>query len=128
MLLLITILCFVIGGPFVDHMLQFEAIPDILLTVVFIFAIYAISLEKKNIYIGLSLATPMFLSVWSSRWYKSIELFAIGELFGALFAGFVIWLLVKFIFQEKEPFRLNAPSISLVHQLYVVIVPTSAGS
>ena len=102
MLLLITILGFIIGGPFVDELFRLEFIPDIFLTTVFIFAIYAISLEKKYIYIGLLLAAPMFISIWISHLFKSLELFALGELFGALFAGFVISLLVKFIFQEKE--------------------------
>jgi hypothetical protein len=101
-LLLITILCFIIGGPFVDDIFHFGIIPDIFLTIVFIFGIYAISLEKKNIYIGLFLAAPMFFAIWSSHLFKSLELFAIGELFGAFFVGFVISLLVKFIFNEKE--------------------------
>jgi len=101
-LLLITILCFIIGGPFVDEILHFEFISDIFLTIIFIFAIYAISLEKKNIYIGLLLAAPMFISIWISHLVKSLDLFAIGELFGALFAGFVVSLLIKFIFHEKE--------------------------
>jgi len=100
--LLLTILCFIIGGPFVDEIFQLEFIPDILLTIVFIFAIYAISLKKKYIYIGLLLAAPMLLSIWISHLVKSLHLFAIGELFGALFAGFVISLLVKFIFQKNE--------------------------
>ena len=102
MLLLITILCFIIGGPFVDDIFQFEVIPDVFLTIVFIFGIYAISLKKKNIYIGLVLAAPMFISIWSSHLFKSLELFVIGELIGAIFVGFVISLLVKFIFREKE--------------------------
>ena len=101
-MLLITILSFVIGGPFVDELFQFALIPDILLTIVFIFAIYAVSLEKKYIFIGLLLAAPMFTSIWISLLIKSFELFAFGELFGALFTGFVISLLVKFIFNEKE--------------------------
>ncbi len=101
-LLLITILCFIIGGPFVDEIFRSEFIPDLLLTIAFIFAIYAISLEKKYIYIGLLLAGPMFTSIWISYLVKSLEFYVIGELFGALFVGFVISLMVKFIFQEKE--------------------------
>jgi len=102
MFLLITILCFIIGGPFVDDIFQFEVIPDVFLTIVFIFGIYAISREKRNIYIGLVLAAPMFVAIWSSHLFKSLELFAIGQLIGAFFVGFVISLLVKFIFHEKE--------------------------
>ena len=102
MLLLITILCFIIGGPFVDDIFKFEVIPDVFLTIVFIFGIYAISREKRNIYIGLVLAAPMFFAIWSSHLFKSLELYAIGELFGSFFTGFVISLLVKFIFHEKE--------------------------
>ena len=44
----------------------------------------------------------MFLSIWSSYLFESLNLFALGELFGALFAGFVIILLIKFIFIERD--------------------------
>ena len=101
MLLLIAILCFIIGGPFIDDIFQYEVIPDVFLTVVFIFGIYAISLKKKNIYIGLALAAPMFTAIWSSHLFKNLELFVIGELIAAIFVGFVISLLIKFIFHEK---------------------------
>jgi len=102
MLLLITILGFIIGGPFVDDIFHYEAVTDIFLTIIFIFGIYAISREKKHIYMALLLAAPMFIATWLSHLHQNIDLFVFGHLFGAILVGFLIKLLVNFIFFQKE--------------------------
>jgi hypothetical protein len=48
------------------------------------------------------MAIPMFTAIWSSHLYNSLELFVLGEFFGILFIGFIISLLIKFIFNQKE--------------------------
>jgi hypothetical protein len=101
-LLLATILGMIIGSPFLDDLFHYRVIPDIFLTIVFIFGIYAISRKKMHIFIGLALAIPMFIGIWSSHLYQSPKPLVVGQLFGALFIGFVISLLTKFIFNEKE--------------------------
>ncbi len=100
--LLATILSMIIGSPFLDEIFHYGIIPDIFITIIFIVGIYSISREKKHIYISLGLAAPMFIGVWSSYLYQNIKLFIVGELFGALFVGFVISLLIKFIFNQKK--------------------------
>ena len=102
MLLLITILSFIIGGPFVDDIFHFEVIPDIFLTIIFTFGIYAISRKKKDIYIALFLAVPMYIATWSSHLLKNIDIFIVGHLFGAILIGFLIKVLINFIFFQKE--------------------------
>ena len=100
--LLATIIGFIIGSPFTDEIFRHGLIPDLLLTIIFIFGIYAISRKKKHIYIAIVLATPMIISVWVSYVSKSLELYIVGEFFGALFAGFIISQLTSFIFHQKE--------------------------
>jgi hypothetical protein len=99
--LLVAILSLIIGSPFLDSFFVYGVIPDILLTTIFILGIYAISRTKKAIYIGLVLALPMFISIWSSRLLQDFDLFVIGETFGAIFCGFLISLLVRFIFMQE---------------------------
>jgi hypothetical protein len=101
-LLLGAILSMIIGSPFLDDIFQYAVIPDIFITIIFVFGIYAISRRKLDIYIALVLAIPMFIGIWSSHLYQSPKLLVFGHLFGALFIGFVIGLLINFIFNEKE--------------------------
>jgi hypothetical protein len=101
-LLLATILSMIIGSPFLDDIFHYRVIPDIFLTIVFVSGIYAISREKIHIFIALALAIPMFVGIWSAHLYQSPKPLVVGQLFGALFIGLVIRLLIKFIFNEKE--------------------------
>jgi hypothetical protein len=100
--LLVAILSFVIGSPFVDNLFIHGIMPDVLLSVIVIMGVYAISHEKKQTNIALALAVPMFISIWSFRIFKDIELYVIGEFFGIFFVGFLISLLVKFILNHEN--------------------------
>ena len=101
-MLLAAILGMIIGSPFLDDLFHYEVIPDIFITIIFVLGIYAISQKKIHIYISLGLVVPMFVSVWSSHLYKIPELSVWGHFFGVFYIGFVISLLIKFIFDEIE--------------------------
>ena len=100
--LLVAILSMIIGSPFLDDIFHYGVIPDIFTTIIFILGIYAISREKKFIYVGLILAIPMFFGVSTFYLFRDPKLLVIGEGFGAVFTGFVISLLIRFIFNQKE--------------------------
>ena len=100
--LLVAILSMIIGSPFVDELFHYGITPDILLTIVFIAAIYAIGHKTHHLVISVLLALPMLVSVWTSFLYRNIHLFIIGEIFAALFIGFTILRMIQFIFNEKE--------------------------
>ena len=99
--LLVAILFLIIGSPFLDELFRYGIIPDILLTTIFILGIHAISRTKKAVYIALCLAMPMFISIWSAHLLGDIDLLVTGEFFGAIFCGFIITLLVQFIFIQE---------------------------
>jgi hypothetical protein len=84
-----------------DELFRYGIIPDILLTIIFILGIHAISRTKKAIYIALFLAIPMFLSIWSAHLFEDLNLLVAGESFGAIFCGFLIAVLVQFIFMQE---------------------------
>jgi len=101
-LLLTAILSMIIGSPFIDDIFQYRVIPDIFITIIFIFGIYAISRKKMHVYIALGLAIPMFSGIWSFHLYGNLKLLVLGQLFAVLFTGSVIILLINFIINEKE--------------------------
>lgn len=101
-LLLAAILIMIIGSPFLYDIFHYRFILDFFITIIFVFGIYAISHKKRNIYIALSLAIPMFAGIWSSHLYQTLTPLAFGHIFGVFFTGFVISLLIKFIFKEKQ--------------------------
>ena len=101
MFLLAAIASMIIGSPFIKDVLPYRVIPDIFFTLIFICGIYAVSRQKVDIYIALGLATPMFIGIWSSHLYQLPKSLLIGQLFAALFIGFVISRLLKFIFNEQ---------------------------
>jgi len=91
-----------IGGPFLDVIFPYRVITNLFFTIIFILGIYAVSREKVHIYIALILAIPMFIGIWSAYLYQSPKSLVAGQLFAALFIGFVISRLIKFIFNEQE--------------------------
>jgi hypothetical protein len=101
-MLLAAILIMIIGSPFLDEIFPHAVIPDLFITIIFVLGLYAISQKKMHIYISLGLIVPMFIGVWSAHLYESPGLSAWGHFFGALYIAFVISLLIKFIFNEKE--------------------------
>jgi len=101
-MLLGAILSMIIGSPFLDDVFRYSIIPDIFITIIFTLGIYAISSRKLHIYIGLAFALPMFFGVWFSHLFRMPGLLMLGQFFAAVFTGFVICLLINFIFNEKE--------------------------
>ena len=100
--LLAAILGLIIGKPLLAEFFRYRFISDVLLTIIFVATIHAISQKRKHVFISLGLVVPMFAGTWSYYWLKSIEVVVAAQIFGALFVGFAISCLIKFIFNEKE--------------------------
>ena len=100
--MLVAILGLIIGKPLLDGIFHYRFIPDTLLTIIFIAAIFAISRKRKHIFISLGLVVPMFGGIWYYYWFESINFLMVGDIFGILFVGFTISCLTRFIFNEKE--------------------------
>jgi hypothetical protein len=119
-ILLGTILFMIIGGPFLRAIFQYKIITDVLLTVIFAAAIFAISQKRINIFISMGLALPMFASTWSYYFFKSSQLLAAGQVFGVLFVGFTINCLIKFIFSQKTVTREVIYAAMIVYLLMAI--------
>ncbi len=99
---LAAIIGFIIGGPFLDEILRYRFLRDVLLTFIFVAGIFAISRKRRHVFIALGLAIPMVAGIWTYHWSANLSILLAGQIFGALFAGFTISCLTRFIFNEKE--------------------------
>jgi hypothetical protein len=135
-MLLCVLLFFVIVTPFIDAFVKHTFVVDILLTFVFIAAMYSIVGKKKHIIIGVLLALPMLLSIWVAYFIKSAAVLVIGEFFGILFIGFAIFGVLQFILAAEDVtlevlfaaiiiYLLMALMWSFVYMVLEVIVPGS---
>jgi hypothetical protein len=81
LILLCALLLFVIATPFIDALIKLHALVDLLMTIVFIVAMYSIVRSKKHIVFSALLGLPMVTSIWLGYFFKSATILVIGELF-----------------------------------------------
>jgi hypothetical protein len=92
-------------GPLVEEFVKLRILMDILWSAIFVSAIYAVSQKKHHILIGVLLALPMLLSVWTKYLLQNTALMVVGSLCGAAFFLFAIIQMLTFIYSHKEVTR-----------------------
>ena len=102
LLLIISILSFMILSPLFQGFVGICLLLDVFLTAIFISAIYAISHKRHFSLIGVLLALPMLIAVWSSYFVKSLPLIVLGSCCGILFFAFAALNILSFIFRQDE--------------------------
>jgi hypothetical protein len=105
LMLLCVLIFFIIITPFVDPLFEHTIIVDIIVTAVFIAAMYSIVRKKHHVVIGVLLALPMVISVWLGYVIHSTVVVVIGHIFGILFIGFAILQLIGFVLASGEVTR-----------------------
>lgn len=103
--LLILILTLIVVAPFIGDYTGFRFVVDIAATGIFIFAMYAISEKKHHLIFALFLVVPTILTLWIDYFTSFKGAFVISEIFGIVFLGFAIIIIVNFIRKESEVTR-----------------------
>ena len=100
--LLIYLLVLIAIQPFDEAIGELGLLLDIIISVILVSAIYAVSQKRRNTVIGILLAVPLLITIWTKQFLK-IEWLQIPEtIIGIAFFGFIITLILKFIFNEDE--------------------------
>ena len=100
--LLVYILVLIAIQPFDEAFSKFGLLLDIIVSIIMVSAIYAVSEKPWHTVIGILLAVPLLGIIWTKRFYK-IEWLQIPEtIIGIAFFGFIIAIILKFIFNEDE--------------------------
>ena len=100
--LLIYILVLIAIQPLDEVIGEFGLLLDIIVSFILVSAIYAVSHKKKHTTIGILLAVPFLIALWTKQLF-GIRWMQIPEtIFGIAFFGFIIAIILKFIFSEDE--------------------------
>ncbi len=100
--LLVSILLLLALQPFLAGFAGLSRLLNIFLTAVLISAVYAVSNKKQTAIIGLLLATPMFLGMWSHQLVTMPRLHLLSHGFGVLFLGYIVIQVLNYIFRAKQ--------------------------
>jgi voltage-gated potassium channel len=100
--LLFLILMLIAIQPLEEAIGKFSMLLDLIVTAILVSAIYAISQERNFRIIGVLLAFPVLLSVWSTHFFNITWLLISGNLCGIAFFAFIIITVLSFIFSQDE--------------------------
>jgi len=112
--LLISILCILVFVPIFRGFVEIRILTNIFLTTTLISGVYAVSKKKHVLLTAVFLAMPFFASIWTGILLKVPSLVLVGECFGILFTGFIVIIILSFIFGEQEV------TINVIHGAIVV--------
>ncbi len=112
--LLISILCILVFVPIFRGFVEIRILTNIFLTTTLISGVYAVSKKKHVLLTAVFLAIPFFASIWTGILLKVPSLVLVGECFGILFTGFIVIIILSFIFGEQEV------TINVIHGAIVV--------
>ena len=94
---------------------------DLIVSAILVSSIYVISGKRSHIIIGVLLATPLLLSLWSAYFIKHAWFEIIGLLCGIAFFVFIIVIILKFIFSQDEITKNLIAGAAVVYLLMAMI-------
>lgn len=103
--LLILILLTIGLTPFLDNFIQTRILMDVFLTAVFLAIIFAIRSKRSHLIIASILVLPLLVSTWSLYFHDLHEIDLLTRIFGALFFGYTVILILQIVFRSTEVTR-----------------------
>ena len=104
-LLLVLILLTIVLTPFLDDFIETRILMDIFLTALFLAIIFAIKSKRTHMIIAFILVLPLILSTWSYYIYDYTHLDLATRIFGALFFGYAVMIILQIIGRSTEVTR-----------------------
>jgi len=102
LLLLLSLLALMILEPFIYDYTRLKFLLDIFFTVIFFTCIYAVSEKKTGALIAVLLAVPKLATTWSFNFFRHPFLALLDPIFGIIFIGYIIVLVLRHIFRQKD--------------------------
>ena len=102
LLLLVSLLGLMVLEPFLFDRTGIKILLDIFLTVILFTSIYAVSEKKQTAVIAVLLAVPKFATTWAFSFITHPLLHLFDSIFGIIFIGYIIVLILAHIFRQTE--------------------------
>ena len=100
--LLIYILALIAIQPFDEAIGHFGLLLDVAISAILVSAIYAVSQKTRQTVIGILLAVPLLITLWTKQLFDIRWLQIPETIIGIAFFGFIIALILNFIFNQDE--------------------------
>jgi hypothetical protein len=88
--------------PFLDEFINISTLMDIFITVILISAVYAVSQKRIVFVTGILLALTAVIIRWTGHFLGLFPLEAANNIVSALFLGFTIVIILKYLYKEKR--------------------------
>ena len=105
LILLVLILSTIVLTPFLDHFLKTKILMDIFLTLLFFSIIFAVKSKRSHLIIASILVLPLILSTWSIYFYDSTQISIFTRIFGAMFFGYAVIIILQMIARSTDVTR-----------------------
>ena len=102
LLLLISQIGFMVIEPFLFDSTGLTILIDIFLCILLFSCVYAVSETKKTTWIAILLAVPKFTSTWAYAFINHPNIVLFDSIFGSIFIGYIIVLILGYIFRQDE--------------------------
>ncbi len=100
--LLISLLSLILIAPLLGEYVNLNTLSDIIITAIFLSAIYAISQKERYLFISCLFLLPVLVAIWLSYFVNTPFLRLVGNCCGILFFAFTIIIILSAIFRENE--------------------------
>ena len=104
-ILLVLILLTIGLTPFLDKFIETQILMDVFLTTIFFSIIFAIKSKRSHFIIASILVLPLLVSTWSLYFHDFRQITLLTKIFGALFFGYAVILILLIVFRSNEVTR-----------------------
>jgi hypothetical protein len=102
LLLLISLLGLMVLEPFLFDSIGFRFLLEIFFSLILFSSIYAVSIKRRTTLIAILLALPKLGSTWAYGFINNPLLILFDSIFGIIFTGFIIVLILSHIFRQEN--------------------------
>jgi hypothetical protein len=100
--LLIAILLFLLGRPFLDGRIRLSTLITLFFTIILISGVYAVCEKRRSFYGIIAFAILAFIFSWMGDLLQPKPFEYLGETFGFLFLLSTVVAILAYLFKEKE--------------------------
>lgn len=102
LLLLVSLLAMMVLEPFLFDYTRIWFLVDIFFSIILFTSIYAVSDKKSTTLIAILLAFPKLATLWIEGFISYTPVAFLDSIFGIAFIGYIIILILRHIFKQKE--------------------------
>ncbi len=102
LLLLVSLLAMMVLEPFLFDYTRIWFLVDIFFSIILFTSIYAVSDKKSTALVGILLAVPKLATLWIEGFISYTPVAFLDSIFGIAFIGYIIILILRHIFKQKE--------------------------